>query len=237
MGGALAKGLAAAPDGDFRITVTARSGKTLESLSSACPALSVTTDNREAAGNAGAVILCVKPWVVGDVLEETGDILAGKTVISAAAGVRDERIGVYVMPNIAAEYRQSVTFIEDTGRERDIRVAEEIFSRVGLAKVVGGRQMTAGLMMSGCGIAYVMRFLRAMTEGGVELGFSAKEAEEVAVQTMKGAAELLQKTGLHPEEAIDRVTTPGGMTIKGLNELEHAGFTSAVIRGLKAPVK
>jgi pyrroline-5-carboxylate reductase len=71
----------------------------------------------------------------------------------------------------------------------------------------------------------------------VELGFKADDAKNIVLQTMKGAVKLLQSSGMHPEQAIDLVATPGGVTIKGLNEMEHAGFTSAVIRGLKAGAK
>ena len=97
--------------------------------------------------------------------------------------------------------------------------------------------IAAGMMMAGCGIAYAMRFVRAMMEGGVEMGFYPRVAQQIAQQTMLGAVTLLQETGLHPEAAIDKVTTPGGITIKGLNELDHAGFNSAVIRCLKAGLK
>lgn len=90
------------------------------------------------------------------------------------------------------------------------------------------------MMMAGCGIAYVMRYVRAMMEGGVEMGFYPADARDIALQTMAGAVSLLRETGLHPEAAIDKVTTPGGITIKGLNELDHAAFNSAVIRSLKA---
>ena len=76
-----------------------------------------------------------------------------------------------------------------------------------------------------------------MSEGGVEMGFYPKDAQSIAMQTMRGAVTLLEQTGLHPEAAIDKVTTPGGVTIKGLNELDHAGFNSAVIRCLKAGLK
>lgn len=91
--------------------------------------------------------------------------------------------------------------------------------------------------LASCGIAYAMRYARAATEGGVELGIKAHDALQVVLQTMAGAAALLQESGSNPEQEIDKVTTPGGFTIKGLNEMEHAGFTSAVIRGLKASVK
>ena len=106
-----------------------------------------------------------------------------------------------------------------------------LFSLVGAVKVCEERLIAAGMMMAGCGIAYVMRFIRAMMEGGVEMGFYPKDAQDIAMQTMKGAVTLLA------EAAIDKVTTPGGVTIKGLNELDHASFNSAVIRCLKAGMK
>ena len=96
------------------------------------------------------------------------------------------------------------------------------------------KPLAAGTTLASCGIAYAMRYVRAASEGGVEIGFKADDAKNIVLQTIKGAVELLQATGEHPEAAIDKVTTPGGVTIRGLNEMEHAGFTSAVIRGLKA---
>ena len=152
-------------------------------------------------------------------------------VVSVAAGIRHEHIDVYAMPNIAAEFGESMTFVEEAPQAETVA---ELFGRVGQSRVVPRRLMEAGMMMAGCGIAYVMRFLRAMMEGGVEMGFYPDDAKQIAMQTMQGAVSLLRETGLHPEAAIDRVTTPGGITIKGLNELDHACFSSAVIRCLKA---
>ena len=103
--------------------------------------------------------------------------------------------------------------------------------------LVDERLINAGMALSSCGIAYVMRYIRAATEGGVELGFKAADALGIVLQTVRGAVELLQAGGGHPEAEIDKVTTPGGVTIRGLNAMEHAGFTSAVIRGLKAGLK
>ena len=160
--------------------------------------------------------------------------LKGKLVISVAAGIRNERIDVYAMPNIAAEFGESMTFVEEAPQATAVA---ELFGRVGQCRVVPQRLMDAGMMMAGCGIAYVMRFLRAMMEGGVEMGFYPNEAKQIAMQTMQGAVTMLRETGLHPEAAIDKVTTPGGITIKGLNELDHAAFNSAVIRCLKAGLK
>ena len=212
MGGALVKGWAKAGMA-ADITASARTQQTLDRLASACPGIAVTLDNCKAVEGADVVLL------------------AGKLVVSVAAGIRNDRIDVYAMPNIAAEFGESMTFVEEA--EQADRVAS-LFERVGQCKVVPQRLMNAGMMMAGCGIAYVMRFLRAMTEGGVEMGFYPDDAKQIAMQTMQGAVTLLHETGLHPEAAIDKVTTPGGITIKGLNELDHAAFNSAVIRCLKA---
>ncbi|WP_303037550.1 pyrroline-5-carboxylate reductase dimerization domain-containing protein, partial [uncultured Duncaniella sp.] len=92
----------------------------------------------------------------------------------------------------------------------------------------------AATSIASCGIAYALRYIRAAMEGSVELGIRAPLAQEMIVQTLIGAASLLQEPGTHPETEIDKVTTPGGLTIRGLNAMEHSGFTSAVINGLKA---
>ncbi len=223
MGGALVKGWTRAGM-EANLTVTAHTQKTLDRLAEACPGISVTLDNREAVSGADVVVLAVKPWLIHQVIEEMMPVLKDKLVVSVAAGVRHDRIDVYVMPNIAAEYGESMTFVEETPKAEAVA---ELFGRVGQCRVVPQRLMDAGMMMAGCGIAYVMRFLRAMMEGGVQ----------IAMQTMQGAVTMLRETGFHPEAAIDKVTTPGGITIKGLNELDHAAFNSAVIRCLKAGLK
>jgi len=172
-------------------------------------------------------------------------------VVSIAAGITTEKlIGFfgnvpadanifYCIPNIAAEFAQSMTFISSTkGTGKDaVEKVESLFKLDGDTLVTEERLVGPGMMMASCGIAYVFRFLRAMTEGGVEMGFYPQQALQIAMQTMEGAVALLRETGLHPEAAIDKVTTPGGTTIKGLNELDHAGFNSAVIRCLKAGLK
>lgn len=242
MGGALVRGWMRSAS-DMELTVTSKTKATLDRIKADLTRLTATLDNRKAVNGADVVVLAVKPWIVDNVLGELGDTLAEDTaVVCVAAGVRHRRIDVYAMPNIAAELGKSMTFIEeapagDACRERRVETACKLFALVGEVQVVDSKRMIAGMMMAGCGIAYVMRFLRAMTEGGVEMGFYPEDAKEVAMQTMMGAVTLLKETGLHPEEAIDKVTTPGGVTIKGLNELDHAGFSSAVIRCLKAGLK
>ena len=233
MGGALVKGWAKAGM-SANLTVTAHTQQTLDRLVEACPGITVMLNNSKAVQDADVVVLAVKPWLIQQVIEEIEPELKDKLLISVAAGVRNERIDVYVMPNIAAEFGKSMTFVEEAAKAE---TAAELFGKVGLCKVVPQRLMDAGMMMAGCGIAYVMRFLRAMMEGGVEMGFYPDEAKKIALQTMQGAVTMLRETGLHPEAAIDKVTTPGGITIKGLNELEHSAFNSSVIRCLKAGLK
>ena len=109
-----------------------------------------------------------------------------------------------------------------------------IFDAMGQTLITDEQHLPSGTTLASCGIAYAMRYIRAAAEGGVELGFRADDAKRIVMQTIKGAVAVLEASGLHPEAAIDLVTTPGGVTICGLNEMEHAGFTSAVIRGLKA---
>lgn len=233
MGSALVKGWMKAGMAS-ELTVTAHTQQTLDRIVEACPGITAMLDNSKAVQDSDVVVLAVKPWFVENIIAEIKPELKDKLLITVAAGVRHERIDVYAMPNIAAEFGESMTFVEESYKAA---VAAELFGRVGQCKVVPQRLMDAGMMMAGCGIAYVMRFLRAMMEGGVEMGFYPAEAKEIAMQTMQGAVALLRETGLHPEAAIDKVTTPGGITIKGLNELDHAAFNSAVIRCLKAGLK
>jgi len=200
----------------------------------------VTTDNAVAAQSADVVIIAVKPWLVEEVL--SGIDTTRKTVVSLAAGVSSAQLTHWVslyadlwlaIPNIAASERASMTFlvpVKDTGKT-DV---QGLFNAVGRTFICSERLLPAGTTLASCGLAYAMRYVRASTEGGVELGFRAHEAQEIVLQTVLGVVRLLQASGMHPEQAVDLVTTPGGLTIRGLNEMERAGFSSAVIRGLKA---
>ena len=143
-----------------------------------------------------------------------------------------------VIPNIAIAQLQSMTFIVPIGAdESTTQQVQKIFDAMGKSIITDEQHLSAGTTLASCGIAYAMRYIRAASEGGVELGFKADDAKNIVMQTMKGAVELLEASGLHPEAAIDLVTTPGGVTIQGLNEMEHNGFTSSVIKGLKAGMK
>ena len=214
---------------------------------------SVTSDNALAAEGADVVAVVVKPWLVEQVLAGIKPVLDydRQLLIVIAAGVSSEQINTWMrkadgsepqlflaIPNIAIAQRQSMTFVVPVGAtENATQYVCNLFGELGATLVVEERLLAAGTTLASCGIAYAMRYVRAATEGGVEIGFKAKDAEQIVLQTVRGAVELLQATGRHPEEAIDQVTTPGGVTIKGLNEMEHAGFSSAVVRGIKAGLK
>ncbi len=212
--------------------------------------VSVTTDNKLAADTADIVCVVVKPWLVQQVLKDIKAELNPKKqiLIVIAAGVKSEDIKTWlgencpplflVIPNIAIAEMLSMTFIVPIGASEEAsRKVVNIFDEMGSTLITDEQHLAAGTTLASCGIAYAMRYIRAASEGGVELGFKADDAKAIVMQTMKGAVELLETSGMHPEAAIDLVTTPGGVTIKGLNEMEHAGFTSAVIRGLKAGAK
>ncbi len=212
--------------------------------------VSVTTDNKLAADSADIVCVVVKPWLVERVLKDIKPELDSKRqiLIVIAAGVSSESIKEWlgdncpplflIIPNIAIAQLASMTFIVPIGASQQHTVlVQKIFNEMGSTLITDEQHLAAGTTLASCGIAYAMRYIRAASEGGVELGFKADDAKAIVMQTMKGAVELLEASGLHPEAAIDLVTTPSGVTIKGLNEMEHAGFTSAVIRGLKAGAK
>jgi pyrroline-5-carboxylate reductase len=172
-------------------------------------------------------------------------------LVVVAAGVKSEAITTWLtkdnkmiplflcIPNIAIAQLQSMTFLVPAAETtpQHIEQVKALFDSMGHTLVTDEQHLAAGTTLASCGIAYAMRYIRAASEGGVELGFKADDAKQIVMQTLRGAVELLEATGLHPEAAIDLVTTPGGVTIKGLNEMEHAGFTSSVIRGLKAGAK
>ena len=215
--------------------------------------ITATPSNQLAAQGADVVCVVVKPWLVEQVLKGIKDVLdyEQQILVVVAAGVKAEAIAQWlskdgkmiptflVIPNIAIAQLQSMTFIVPCAntQQQHTEQVKALFDSMGQTIITEESHLAAGTTLASCGIAYAMRYILAASEGGVELGFKADDAKRIVMQTMRGAVELLQATGLHPEAAIDLVTTPGGVTIKGLNEMEHAGFTSSVIRGLKAGAK
>lgn len=251
MGGAMADGFiksGAVKPAD--ISVANPTAQKLEHF--ALQGASVTTDNKTAAEGADIVVIAVKPWLVEQVVNELKPMLnyTRQTIITVAAGISGSQFTAWlkkddavpqtfiVIPNTAIAVLASMTFIVPVNATADTTTTvKALFDNVGQTMVTDERHLSAGMTLASCGIAYAMRYVRAAAEGGVELGFKADMAKDIVLQTMKGAVELLQANGNHPEAEIDKVCTPGGLTIRGLNEMEHAGFTSAVIRGLKAAAK
>lgn len=239
MGGAVALGLHRfAPE--FSLTVTAAHASTLEKF--AKQGICITLDNAEAATAADIIILGVKPWLVQSVLQQIQPFLSGKVLLSLAAGIPSAqmkewlsgsniRAAYTVIPNLAAEIGESMTFASAiTGGADDL--VKSIFNKLGKTLIVDEKRLQAGMMVASCGTAFALRYARAAMEGGIQLGLYPKEARDAVYQTMKGAVDLAESRNSHPEAEIDRVTTPGGITIRGLNAMEEAGFTAAVIAGL-----
>ena len=214
--------------------------------------VNITTDNKVAAMDSDLVVVVVKPWLVEQVLEQIKEVLDynRQQLVVVAAGIKGEQLKQWMqkndtlpnmflaIPNIAIAQLASMTFLVAVATEsQHTEQVKAMFDAMGKTIITEEKLLGAGTTLASCGIAYAMRYIRAAAEGGVELGFKANDAKNIVMQTMKGAVELLEATGLHPEAAIDLVTTPGGVTIKGLNEMEHNGFTSSVIKGLKAGAK
>ena len=239
MGGAVAIGLHRLAK-EVSLTVTTAHASTLEKY--AAQGINASLDNVAAAQWADVVILGVKPWLVQSVLEQVKSALSGKVLLSLAAGIPSAQMAEWlsgtgiqaaytVIPNLAAEIGESMTFASAIlGKADDL--VKSLFDQVGKTLIVDERRLQAGMMVASCGTAFALRYARAAMEGGVQLGLYPHEALEAVYQTMKGAVDLAGSRGAHPEAEIDRVTTPGGITIRGLNAMEEAGFTSAVIAGL-----
>jgi pyrroline-5-carboxylate reductase len=242
LGTAIATGLVAskfAKGSD--ITVTKRNLATIEYLKKA--GIKISNDNQKSIQKADIIILAVKPFQIKDVLESI-HLSENQIVVSTVTGVylRDlkqwtgNKIKVFrAMPNTAIAIRKSVTCIshEETD-EKSIELIKKVFDQLGASIIIEEKLMNAATVIGACGIAFAMRYIRASIQGGIQIGFSAEQARFIVSETVNGAAELLLQNHSHPEQEIDKVTTPQGCTISGLNELEHRGFSSAVIKGVTA---
>jgi pyrroline-5-carboxylate reductase len=204
----------------------------------------VEQDNKIAVRNSDVIIIAVEPQQIDGVLGEISPHLTPKKhiVLSVVTGVSIKRISKHIgkkvsiiraMPNTAIAVRESMTcIVSDKTDANAVEVAKSIFETVGKTQVINEEQMNSATALVACGIAFFFRAIRAASQGGIEIGFHSDEALGMAAQTAKGAASLLLTNRQHPEHEIDRVTTPRGCTITGLNQMEHEGFSSAMIRGI-----
>ncbi len=247
LGTAIAEGLLKSGFSDAQdITITRRNTVALMPLQE--KGVVVTSDNLDAVKNSEVIILAVKPFqveeVLGKIAKEMND---QKILISVVTGVLLSDLETIVgnklsyfraMPNTAIAIQESMTCICSRHADDDtVSYVIDLFSRLGKVVTIDEKLMEAATILAACGTAYAMRYIRANIQGGIEIGFDATTASLIAAQTVKGAAELLLQKGSHPEQEIDKVTTPKGCTIAGLNEMEHRGFSSSLIRGVVASYK
>jgi pyrroline-5-carboxylate reductase len=205
----------------------------------------LTADNTKAIHQSDIIIFAVQPAHLETILAEVQPFLTEKHVlISTITGFSISRIEglvgtdqfiIRAMPNTAIAVGKSMTCIcsNEMGKQR-LAVAEAIFNRLGTTISIPEQQMQAATVVCASGIAFWMRLIRATTQAAIQLGFDAEEAQKLAMFTCEGAANLLISSGNHPEQEIDRVTTPNGCTIEGLNEMEHKGLSSSLIQGMVA---
>lgn len=248
LGASIAEGLIkdhfVAPE---NITVTRRKVNLIQSL--ADKGVHTTSDNAAAISNADIVILAVKPKQTPDILEELNPVLnaekqilisvvTGFSIKSMAAIIGSDHTIFRVMPNTAIAIQESMSCISTyNASDEDVATIVRLFEKLGKVAIIDEELMEASTVLGACGIAFALRFIRAAIQGGIEIGFDSKTAELIAAQTVKGAASLLFERRQHPEREIDLVTTPQGCTIAGLNEMEHQGFSSSLIKGVVTSYK
>lgn len=245
MGGAIACGLAQGKIiNTSDITVANPSNGKLEAIKGEYPDIAVTNDNHEAMIDADIIILAVKPWLMEQVLSIFTFNPEKQILVSVASGISFDKLAesvgpeitmFRVIPNTAISELASMTIIasRNASAEQE-KLMLDIFNEMGLAMLVPEEKMSAATSLTSCGIAYVLKYIQAGMQAGVEMGIRPADGMKMIAQSVKGAAELILNNDTHPSVEIDKVTTPGGITIKGINELEHEGFTSAIIKAMKA---
>ena len=247
LGRAIAEGLLKSGEiGAGNLTVTRRRTEFLADLED--KGVVVTKSNPEAVLSSDVIFLSVKPFQALDILKEIKPAMdPSKTFISMVAGVGLQQLQAELgdeipifraMPNTAIALQESMTCISANGTsegKKDLVLA--LFNKLGETVVIPDELMGAATVIAACGIAFALRYIRAAMQGGIEIGFNAEMAQFLTAQTVKGATRLVMETGHHPEQEIDKVTTPRGVTITGLNEMEHKGFSSSLIQGLIASYK
>lgn len=243
IGTAIAKGIVESgrfsPD---QITITRRNANLLQPLASG--GYVTHSDNRNAVRGAATIIIAVQPQQLVNLLQEIGAELDpdNHLIISVVTGVTIDEIREHIgknvpvvraVPNTAIAIRESMTCLASRDEQQDaLEKAELIFGAVGKTLIISESHMIPATAVAACGIAFFLRSIRAASQGGIEIGFHTDEALVLAAQTARGAASLLLRSDTHPESEIDKVTTPRGCTIAGLNEMEHQGFSSAMIKGI-----
>lgn len=243
IGRAIAEGLSASNTFAAQdIVLTCRTSERLDGF--AARGFQIQADNRDAVRRSEIVLVAVQPQQLNDVLREiAGDldparhllisVVSGATIDAIQQQVGKPLTVVRAMPNTGIALGQSMTCVSlKTDRDDVRRRVFSIFDAVGKTLLIDEELMVPATALCACGIAFFLRAVRAASQGGIEIGFHPEEALIMAAQTALGAASLVLGRANHPEREIDSVTTPRGCTIAGLNEMEHHGFSSALIRGI-----
>ena len=244
LGASIAIGIAKFTEGN-QVTVTRRNTKSILHLEQL--GVTVSTDNKHNIQDADIIILTIKPYQVDTVLAEILPAITNKTIASAVSGLSIENLqnkigathqAVRIMPNIASQFGASATCIafQESNKEAAQKVVT-LFEDLGTAPIIDEKLMDAATVLAASGTAFALRYIRASMQAGIEIGFDWHTALAISAQPVKGAAEMLLEEKTHPEQLIDRVTTPQGCTIAGLNEMEMHGFSSSLIRGIKTSLK
>lgn len=252
MGGAIARGLAVYPE--YEVWLSNPNQTKLDALTIELPLIHITTDNLFAAEHADVIILAVKPYVLPGVIAGLKFQIdySKQKLVSIAAGVSLDALDTmlyrgnaealpeifYACPDTAISVKSGMTFIASRRASEDgKKTITGLFDAMGETALIEENQMPAAIALSSCGIAYAYKYIQACVQAGVQLGFKPADALKYAVATVAGAMDMLKLNKTLPQQEIDKVTTPGGLTIKGINELDHCGFTSAVINAIIAPLK
>ena len=241
IGSAIAKGLTRSGMTADNIILTRRKLEPLTELVET--GFQTSIDNANAVQNAKIILLTVLPNQLMGLLDDISSSLSeNHLLISIVSGVSiaeiQEKVGkdipiIRAMPNTAAVLCESMTCLSSLPQfSQELKTAQTLFEKVGNTLVIDETQMASATALCACGVAFFLRAIRAASQGGIEIGFHSDEAFTIAAQTARGAATLLLDNDSHPEAEIDQVTTPMGATIAGLNEMEHQGFSSAMIRGI-----
>lgn len=244
LGVAIALGIAKYAKGN-QVTITRRNTASILHLEQL--GVTVSTDNKHGIQEADIIILTIKPYQIDTVLNEILPVISNKVIASAVSGVSIENLqkkignsnsAVRIMPNIAAQFGASATCIafHEQHKEKAQNVVA-LFQDLGTAPIIDEKLMDAATVLAASGTAFALRYIRASMQAGIEIGFDWQTALAISAQTVKGAAEMIMEENIHPEQLIDRVTTPQGCTIAGLSEMETHGFSSSLVRGIKAALK
>lgn len=209
------------------------------------PQSRVASSNGEVVEKSTIVILAVKPQsfsaVAQSLAERSTDgklflsILAGVSLSVLCKGLRTDRV-VRIMPNTPCLVGQGAAgyALANPAATQDATLVERLFSAVGIAFPLAEKLLDAVTGLSGSGPAYVYAMIEALSDGGVRMGLPRSVATALAAQTMMGAAQMVLTTGEHPAVLKDRVTSPAGTTIAGLQVLERRGLRSALIDAVEA---